>query len=198
MFRSTWILILTVVLCGWVESAAQEHPQLTVVVYNDAGVPAGVIESAKRTAEMIYRDVGVSIIWRDHSDPLTAATELFVRIVHRSLNLPAEGFGVAFVGNDGRGVQADIFYSGIQQLTNTQSVNPAQILGHVMAHELGHLLLGMNSHSRLGIMQAHWSDRQLRQMSMGVLKFDKQQSEIIGARLMGTPAVAQIAAELRR
>jgi hypothetical protein len=196
VFRSTEILILTVALSGWVEAAAQEHPQVAVVVYNDAGIPAGVIESAKKTAERIYRDAGVAIMWRDHRAPATGATELFVRIVRRSLNLPGEDFGIAFVGGDGRGVQADVFYSGIEQLTNNTSASAAQVMGHVMAHELGHLLLGMNSHSTLGIMQAHWSDQQLRLMSRGFLKFDKHQEEAIGARLISTDPVPETAVEL--
>jgi hypothetical protein len=198
VFRSTGILILTVALSGWVEAAAQEHPQVTVVVYNDAGIPAGVIESAKKTAERIYRDAGVAIMWRDHRAPATGATELFVRIVRRSLNLPGEDFGIAFVGDDGEGVQADIFYSSIEQLTNNTSASAAQVMGHVMAHELGHLLLGMNSHSSFGIMQAHWTEQQLRLMSKGILKFDKRQSRAIWARLINADAVPQIAAELRR
>jgi hypothetical protein len=196
VFRSTWILILTFVLCGWVDGAAQEHPQVTVVVYNDAGIPARVIESAKETAERIYLDAGVTILWKDYRDPATGMTQLFVRIVRRSLNLPGEDFGIAFVGGDGRGVQADIFYSGIEQLTS--SANPAQVLGHVMAHELGHLLLGMNTHSRLGIMQAQWTDQQLRQMSKGILKFDKRQSEIISAKLSDVHAVAEITTKWQR
>jgi hypothetical protein len=198
VFRSTGILILTVALSGWVQAAAQEHPQVTVVVYNDAGIPAGVIESAKKTAERIYRDAGVAIMWRDHRAPATGATELFVRIVRRSLNLPGEDFGIAFVGDDGEGVQADIFYSSIEQLTNNTSASAAQVMGHVMAHELGHLLLGMNSHSSFGIMQAHWTEQQLRLMSKGILKFDKRQSRAIWARLINADAVPQIAAELRR
>jgi hypothetical protein len=118
--------------------------------------------------------------------------------VRRSLNLPGDDFGIAFVGGDGRGVQADIFYSGIEQLTNDTSASAAQIMGHVMAHELGHLFLGMNSHSSLGIMQAHWTDQQLRLMSKGILKFDKRQAEAIGARLTSADAAPQIAAALRK
>ena len=198
MFRSTWILIFTFVLCGWVEAGAKKDLQITVVVYNDAAVPARVIESAKEIAARIYRDAGVAILWRDHSNPATGATELFVRIVRRSLNLPGDDFGIAFVGGDGWGVQADIFYSGIEQLTNDTSASAAQIMGHVMAHELGHLFLGMNSHSSLGIMQAHWTDQQLRLMSKGILKFDKRQAEAIGARLTSADAAPPIAAALRK
>jgi hypothetical protein len=198
VFRSAGVLILTFVLCGCVEVGAQGNPQLTVVLYNDAGVPTRGIESAKRTAERIYRDAGVAIAWRDRSEPATGATELYVRIVRRSLNLPGEDFGIAFVGGDGRGIQADVFYSGIEQLTRDSSVNPAHILGHVMAHELGHLLLGMSSHSRFGIMQAHWTDQQLRQTSMGILTFDESQAKTIRTKLINADGVPQITTELRR
>jgi hypothetical protein len=167
-------------------------------VYNDAGVPARVVESAKETAERIYRDAGVAVAWKDQSEGAEGGTELFVRIVRRSLNLPGEDFGIAFVGIDGRGSQADVFYSGIEQLTNNKSVKPAQILGHVMAHEMGHLLLGMNSHCSFGIMQGHWTYQQLGQMSKGIMKFDKRQAKTIGARLSSADAVPQIAAELLR
>jgi hypothetical protein len=195
MFRSTLMLILSFVLFGWIEADAQKDPQITVVVYNDAAVPARLIESAREVVASIYRDVGVAIIWKDHSDPAPSAAELFVRLVRHSLNLPGEDFGIAFVGSDGQGVQADIFYSGIERLTNNTVANSAQIMGHVMAHELGHLLLGMNSHSNFGVMQAHWTDQQLRLMSKGVLKFDKHQAKAIVARLISADAVPPIAAE---
>lgn len=185
MVRSITIVIMSFVLCSWAAVGAQQNPPLIVVVYNDAGVSAAVIESAKGTAERIYRATGIRIAWKDHSDASAGDNQFFVRILPQSLNLPGEDFGVAFVGNDGRGVQADIFHSGIERLAADSSLGEAEIMGHVIAHELGHLLLGMNSHSRAGIMQAHWTDRQLRQMSMGTLRFDKCQSKIIEARMFG-------------
>ena len=45
------------------------------------------------------------------------------------------------------------------------------ILGCVMAHELGHLLLGSNSHSDKGIMLPRWEVNQVRQLMMGTLLF---------------------------
>jgi len=56
----------------------------------------------KETAERIYRDAGVAVAWKDQSEGAEGGTELFVRIVRRSLNLPGEDFGIAFVGIDGR------------------------------------------------------------------------------------------------
>ena len=197
MFRNSWILILTFVLSAFVEVAAQGRPQFTVVLYNDAGIPERVVNKAKAITENIYRDAGVELVWKNRAGSVPGGTEFFLRIVPRSLSLPGEDFGIAFVGSDGRGVQADVFYSGIDRMAKDSSVSPAEIMGHVMAHELGHLLLGMNSHSPLGIMQSRWSARQLRQMSMGTLKFDKWQSGIIGSRLLRAHDMHQVEAELR-
>ena len=195
MAKGVWTLICSFVLYGG--CAAQPAQRFTVVVYNDAGVPAPVLKKARDIAESIYGEAGVTLLWKEHAASSPGAMEFFVRIVPRALNLPGEDFGIAFVGSDGRGIQADIFYSGIDRMAKNSSVNPAEIMGHVMAHELGHLLLGLNSHSNLGIMQARWSDQQLRQMSMGLLKFDKRQSEKISARLLGNHDIPQIQADLR-
>jgi hypothetical protein len=53
------------------------------------------------------------------------------------------------------------------------------ILGCVIAHELGHLLLGPNGHSAGGIMQGEWGPKQLHLALMGGLLFTSQQSKVI-------------------
>ena len=53
------------------------------------------------------------------------------------------------------------------------------ILGCVMAHELGHLLLGSNSHSDRGIMLSRWEVNQVRHLMMGALLFTPEQSKLM-------------------
>jgi hypothetical protein len=55
------------------------------------------------------------------------------------------------------------------------------ILGCVIAHEVGHLLLGANSHSDLGVMQPRWERKQIRQAMMGGLLFTPEQAKLIQA-----------------
>jgi hypothetical protein len=55
------------------------------------------------------------------------------------------------------------------------------ILGCAIAHEIGHLLLGSNSHSGMGIMQRKWEREELRQAMMGRLLFTVNQSNLIQA-----------------
>ena len=184
MFRSTFLAIVCLVLIASASAQIADGKELSVTVFNDAGVPSRVVDEAEKITARIYLDIGIRLIWKDRNAPISGGKQLFIRIGPHALNLPGDDFGIAFVGTDGRGVQGDVFYSGIASLSRDSSLGPAEVMGHVMAHELGHLLLGLNSHSRLGIMQAHWSQAQLRKMSMGFLRFEKNQAEAITARLL--------------
>jgi hypothetical protein len=52
-----------------------------------------------------------------------------------------------------------------------------------MAHELGHLLLGSNSHSPRGLMRASWRTAELALMAQGGLVLSEAQSQNIKAKL---------------
>jgi hypothetical protein len=53
----------------------------------------------------------------------------------------------------------------------------ATFLGHVIAHEIGHLLLGANSHSPVGIMRPQWRLADEVWMAKGALVFDTDQAK---------------------
>jgi hypothetical protein len=91
--------------------------------------------------------------------------------------------GISFSGKDGKGCYADLFYEPIQQLQEETHVSPSVILGHAMAHELGHLLLGTSSHSPNGLMRSHWTGEDLANASKGNLRFTWEQSLTIVNRL---------------
>ena len=57
------------------------------------------------------------------------------------------------------------------------------MFGSVMAHELGHLLLGLNSHSVKGLMRARWGRDELQRMGMGTLLFLPEQGKRMRARI---------------
>jgi hypothetical protein len=62
------------------------------------------------------------------------------------------------------------------------------ILGHVMVHEIGHLLLGTNSHSASGIMRAQWRNAELLSAGKGALVFAPAQSRRMRQRLAAVVA----------
>jgi len=60
------------------------------------------------------------------------------------------------------------------------------ILGHIAAHETGHLLLGTNSHAPRGIMRAMWLREELASASKGALFFSGSESRQMKEKLAMT------------
>jgi hypothetical protein len=76
-------------------------------------------------------------------------------------------------------VLASVYYESVvrRPRVTTWKLEIPIILGCVIAHELGHLLLGSNGHSDRGIMQSQWEPRQVKQLLTGSLLFTTEQSK---------------------
>lgn len=59
-----------------------------------------------------------------------------------------------------------------------------QILGHGMAHEIGHVLLDQASHSPTGLMRARWDREDFQDMVGGELVFTSEEAERVRAEVM--------------
>jgi len=73
-----------------------------------------------------------------------------------------------------------IFYDRVVAWTPLPS---AQLLGHVIAHEVGHMLLGTLSHAPSGLMEPHWSKVALRELEVRPLAFTPGDAAMIAGRL---------------
>lgn len=113
-------------------------------------------------------------------------TYLALRIMPHSIGSVNEVFGVAFLSAEGTGCYSDVFYEQALNLHADWNVGLADILGGVVAHELGHLLLGSNSHGHTGIMRAHWEHEQLRSLAMGNLLFTTEEAEHMRGKVIAT------------
>jgi hypothetical protein len=169
--------------------------QLRVSVFNSSPISSSTIERAEGEAGRVLRDAGVEVIWLNcpqdaqHEASLVLCSEAFfpshlhLSILRASRGLKATTVGISFSGEDGKGCYADLFYEPIQQLQEETHASPSVVVGHAMAHELGHLLLGTNSHSTSGLMRAHWTQEDLAKASKGNLRFSREQSLRITNRL---------------
>ena len=173
----------------------QEWTQLTVSVYNEAEVPEDVVDRAEEQAEQVFQQTGIEVAWLNCKVPAVSGEasracreavfpqHLHLRIVRKSLGLKAEALGISFQAGDGSGCYADLFYEPMRQLHRSDGTDIATLLGHVAAHEIGHLLLGTDSHSAAGIMHSHWTAEELASAKLGALVFSEQESRRMKARL---------------
>jgi hypothetical protein len=96
---------------------------------------------------------------------------------------PSGSLGFAVPLNSGDfGAFAGVFYDRVKRLSSRGFSEPV-ILGHAIAHELGHLLLGLEAHSEEGIMKAEWHAKELKRAEMATLVFDAQQRSRIRQNL---------------
>jgi hypothetical protein len=109
-----------------------------------------------------------------------------MKILPRAISAQARDrsdvLGTALLDEKGVGYYAYVFYDSVQRIAEERKLGHA-MLGDVLAHEIGHLLLGSNSHSVSGIMSAHWHGEELRRISEAAMLFTPSQSRMLRDRL---------------
>ena len=169
-------------------------------MYDYAQVPKWVLTDAKKIAADIFRDAGIETSWLDcpvsptSSPPSSTCLKpldpavLVLRILSRSMALrvpgPRDRFGFALLSKKQHfPYVANVFFHRIHDLANGRVTFWPTLLGHIMAHEMGHLLLGQGNHSRKGIMAVEWSEKDLQRATQGSLRFNSRQVEKIQAEV---------------
>jgi hypothetical protein len=188
-------------------ASSETSPAITIHVANYAGVAPKTLAEAEEVATGIFRKAGVETRWTDvvptpengqensAGHPARTLADIQVSIFSREMSdisgLPSNAMGWApGTGPDRENVC--VFDSKVTALfwrilslrssghTDLQ-VSKAQILGHAIAHEIGHLLLNQQVHSAHGIMRGEWDFTDLRDAADGLLLFTPQQAEFLRA-----------------
>jgi hypothetical protein len=186
------VLFTLTIFLRWAaaEETVLRGPQFTVSVYNDAGVPPTVLDRAEQRARSIFARADLDVVWVNCPQASTedalacnrtdVSGYIALRIIPNAISSTSHAvFGVAFLSPDGAGKYSDVFWKRAEDLHETSNLDLGSILGSVMAHELGHLLLGSNAHALSGIMRAHWEGEELRRIAMGTLLFTPRQAKLM-------------------
>ena len=180
---------------AWSKEIAVAEMLVTISVHNDAGISAGTLRGAEMEASRVFRQSGIAAKWLNcplppdgPEDPAQCRTAEFpahlqLRIAQRSRNLSEITFGISYLSADGSGCYASLFYQRVEEIHERSGVNLASLLGDVAAHEIGHLLLGTNSHAASGIMRARWQNGELGSIGTGTLFFSEAESRQMRSKL---------------
>ena len=164
--------------------------RLTVLMFDYAGMPAKVRSRAEQEAAYILRKSGLDARFVDclfdrefPSNPAAcrppfAPAALYMRIVAQapSRGLPADTLGFASLETGSDGQYAGIFYRSVTDAATALETDLYLMLGCVLAHEIGHMLLGPHSHSPAGIMRAQLTREDLLLAGQRTLHFTPAQS----------------------
>jgi hypothetical protein len=195
-------------LCGFwmavgVALAAEEEFGLRVRLYDYAGVSSQTLEKAKSKATAILDAAGVRVEWAEcrlrQDDPRKDSScdlpvrpsDLQIRILDRPMakrvHATQDCLGYAVV-SDGLNSIAAVFFHRAIDLEKGNLITRSAILGAVLAHEIGHLLLSQGGHSETGIMRGSWRDDDLKMIAKGRLCFTDEQSRRIVSNVAGRNA----------
>lgn len=171
----------------------EDTPILKILVSDHLGITEG-LETATETATAILGQAGIIVSWslrdpievkracRDEGRTETPRPDLTVIVVATPLRGHAVGpaaTGMALIGKPGQRPSIAYVYNdrvlSVLSLAGLGAATRNRLLGHVIAHEIGHLLGAR--HSPGGIMQSQWKRSHLWQMSTGYLLFRPEEGK---------------------
>lgn len=176
-------LAAVVFIWGGILRIAAAQTTLTVRIYNPAQLERKTITNARDEANYILSSAGLKIVWINCMtsaicvDP-PAISDVVVRLAPDSVfpkkNTPhGIPLGRAVTGQGRLSDYVEVFYAPIQKFArDTEAASTADVIGAVIAHEIGHLLLGPQ-HTRDGLMSACWSPYDLALLARHKLKFNQ-------------------------
>ena len=144
---------------------------------------------AQGLATRIFADIGIPLDWRacqpaGESSP----APIVVQLVSGKNGLMSGVLGYAMPYRR----RVIIFFDRIETMQDAWTV-----LGHVMAHEITHVIQGVSRHSDTGLMKPHWSTHDLSEMLHKPLPFAQEDLILLYSALSmrrestDTPTVAQ-------
>jgi hypothetical protein len=193
-----WVGRQCLVVCYFLSSALwaedpepKPDPAINILVYNMAQAPRAVLTGAEHEAGRILSKAGVRASWFEcpagHSDAESQAicqsgwgpNNIGLRILSKPMafgnRLRGDSLGFAI-----HPALASVYYHDKLRFAGDDvGLGLSTILGCFIAHEIGHLLLGSNSHSKRGLMQADWGERQIRQALAGDLLFTSNEVNLV-------------------
>jgi hypothetical protein len=198
MAKTTWRTLATAGLMaiGWTGTepavfgaSAQDGGSvvLKVLVDNDAGVSADVLGWARKETTRLFGTIDVEVAWLDpravhRGDAADLRAVIVAQLVGREMTDRMHAAATALGISAGTAL-ATMFYDRIEELSFPRDPKDMGcLLGHVMAHEIGHLLLRSRSHSASGIMHPRLDVQLARR---GMLFFSSSEARQIRATLGG-------------
>lgn len=134
------------------------RPTEDVTVYF-ASRGTSLVAGATRVAAAALRQAGVTIAWRDPGADTTQVPRTWLRI--ELVEGPADDRlpGVLAISYPRAGCSKGItvFVDRIRSLADGVTRESA-LLGYVLAHEITHVIQGLNHHSPSGVMKARWTE----------------------------------------
>lgn len=198
-----WIrCLLTAMWLSKVVGGAPMEALLTVLIYDRAHVGAKTLIQAERLASEIFARAGVETqwTWRSVSDsvallndfsavtgracaqPLDSATLRVEILPHAPRGFSPQALGYALPCARS-GMHVTVYANRVEIVSCTTLAGFYRVLGHALAHEIGHVLLRSCAHDDSGLMKAIWAKSDWQRGAVSTLSFTPSQSNVMRQQL---------------
>jgi hypothetical protein len=144
-----------------------------VIVCMEPGTDIFATLRAQTVASKIFAEIGVKIEWHRQDSCPAAALQISL-----SNSTPADLLpGALAYALPYEGTHIVVFYDRVQKTVEPGAA--PYLLGHVLAHEITHILQGVNRHSASGVMKAHWESDDFLKMKWRPLSFTEEDVTLI-------------------
>jgi len=83
------------------------------------------------------------------------------------------------------GPHAFVYYHRIERIQLSVPSSVTRMLGHALAHEIGHVLLESTEHSENGLMKGRWSKVDFQRTAVSFLAFSPDQARVLRENARG-------------
>jgi len=167
-------------------ASGNEAHRLTILMMDYVGIPASTRSELETNTKRILGSAGIAVEFVEcYGGAVETVSgkcigpfpriDLVLRVFQPKFATKGEQLGYTAMTSDG-GAYITVFINPAQHKARLGVLSNGTLLGHAVAHEIGHVLLGANSHSPTGIMRPVWFLVDEEQMAQGVLLFDVGQA----------------------
>jgi len=156
--------------------------KLTIIIYHADAVPPAKLLRAEAVAGAIFQQAGIETTWRTATpkdlSPRPNEIPLHLLPMHPE-NLAHETSGYAILMGDAS--YAGVSWFAVRASAAAMEADESVVLGAVMAHELGHILLRTRSHATNGVMVTRLAIHEIQAAGRGELQFLRSEANRIRA-----------------
>ena len=174
--------------------SAHAASKVRVCVHSSSYPSALVLARAEALTSRMFATAGVALEWHTAAPAVSQGLQQTRTVIldFATNTPPGEHPGAAAYALPYEAVHLVVLYDRIEKSAD----GPAQVstlLGHVLTHEITHLLQGVGRHSQTGVMKAHWDRHDSLQMAQNPLPFAAEDVNLIQHGLLPRAAGADSA-----
>lgn len=182
--------VILLLMAATLKAVPTEEPSIEVFMPAAEGAEMlAAYQRARLIVSEAYSEIGVRLVFR----PIAAApsgcdktpTKRMIVVSFQrgpAMHMSKEVLAYA-KPHDKNGPCVTLLQDRIETRVRMNPSRSAFLLGHVLAHEIGHVLQQVARHSDSGLMKAYWSNREMMSMARQRLRFTDFDVKLIRGNL---------------